>query len=73
MAVVESEIESLLADKGEMRRIVDAEYERMGIPLESVGTIEEMQTMVAESLRRAGIRPEDCDASRAIIAARDDY
>jgi len=73
MAILESEIEALYADKEEIRRIVDEQYQLMGIPTHTTVTIEEMQAMVAEDLRKAGIRPEDCDASRAIIAARDDY
>ena len=73
MAIAESEIQSLVADKDEIRRIVEEQYRLMGIPTAPSVTIEEMQATVAESLQRAGIRPEDCDASRAIIAARDDY
>jgi len=73
MAVVESGIESLLADKDEMRRIVDAEYEKMGIPFDPTATAELAQQLVGECLRAHGIRPEDNDASQAIIAARDDY
>ncbi len=73
MAIAEREIESLLADKGEMRRIVDAEYEKMGIPFDPTATAELAQQIVGECLRAHGIRPEDNDASQAIIAARDDY
>ena len=73
MAVLEKEIESLFANREEMRRVVEEQYSLMGIPLEPIGPIEEMQALVAESLRKAGIRPEDNDASRGIIAARDDY
>ena len=73
MALLEREIKTLYADKEEMRRVVEEQYKIMGIPPERVGTIEQMQAMVAADLKAAGIRPEDCDASRAIIAARDDY
>ncbi len=73
MAIAESEIQSLLADKAEMRRIVEEQYRLMGILTEPTVSIEELQAMVAEDLKAAAIRPEDCDASRAIIAARDNY
>ena len=73
MAIAEREIESLLADKGELKRIVDAEYEKMGIPFDPTATAELAQQLVGECLRAHGIRPEDNDASQAIIAARDDY
>lgn len=72
MAVVGSEIESLLADKDEMRRIVDAEYERMGIPFDPTATAELAQQLVDECLQAHGIRPEDNIFSRGIIAARDE-
>lgn len=73
MAIVESEIQSLLTDKAEMRRIVDEQNRLMEFVPDPTVTVERMQARVAESLRAAGIRPEDNDASRAIIAAREDY
>lgn len=71
MAVVESEIASLLADKDELRRIMEEQDEMIGFVPDPTVTVERMQARVAESLRAAGIRPEDNDASRAIIAARE--
>lgn len=73
MAILESEIESLYADKEEMRRIVEEQNRLMGFVPDPTVTVERMQARVAESLQAAGIRPEDNDASRAIIAAREDY
>lgn len=73
MAVVETDLQSLLADKDEMRRIVDEQYKEMGIVGDPNVTIERVQEQVAECLRAAGIRSEDNDASSAIIAARDNY
>lgn len=72
MAIAESEIQSLLADKAEMRRIVDAEYEKMGIPFDPTATAELAQELVGECLRTHGIKAEDNIFSRGIIAARDE-
>lgn len=72
MAIAESQIQSLLADKAEMRRIVDAEYEKMGIPFDPTATAELAQQLVGECLRAHGIRPEDNIFSRGIIAAREE-
>jgi len=72
MAILESELQSLIADKVEMRRIVDEQNEIMGFVPDPTVTIERMQQRVADCLRAAGIRPADNDASRAIIAARED-
>ena len=73
MAILESEIESMYADKEEIRRIVNEQNRLMGFLPDPTVTVERMQACVAESLLAAGIRPEDNDASRAIIAAREDY
>lgn len=72
MAIAEREIRSLLADKAEMRLIVDAEYEKMGIPFDPTATAELAQELVGECLRAHGIRPEDNIFSRGIIAAREE-
>ena len=66
-------MQSLVADKAEMRRVVDEQYKIMGIRFDPAATAELAQQLVGECLRAHGIKPEDNDASRAIIAARDDY
>ena len=73
MAIAENEIQSLVADKAEMRRVVDEQYKIMGVHFDPAATAELAQQLVGECLRAHGIRPKDNDASRAIIAARDDY
>ncbi len=73
MAVLEREVEILYADKAEMRRAVEEQNQLMGFVPDRSVTVERMQARVAADLEAAGIRPEDCDASRAIIAAREDY
>ena len=74
MAVLEIEIQSPPpASKDNLRRIVEAQYRKMGIPTKPTVTIAELRRMVAEDLRASGIPLESCDASQAIIAARDDY
>ena len=55
-----------------MRRIVEKQNQLMGFMPDPIVTVERMQARVAEDLQAAGIRPEDNDASRAIIAARED-
>lgn len=72
MAVLESEIRSLTADKAEMRRIIDQQYEEMGIAFDPTATAELAQELVGECLRAHGIRPEENIFSRGIIAARDE-
>lgn len=72
MAIAENEIQSLRADKAEMRRIVDAEYGKMGIPFDPTTTAELAQRLVGECLRAHGLKPEDNIFSRGIIAARDE-
>ena len=64
---------SLRADKTEIRRIVEEQYQKMGMVYDPAATAERAQQLVAECLRAHGIKPEDNDASRGIIAARDDY
>ena len=77
MAIAERELPaetlSLLADKAEIRRIVEEQYQKMGMVYDPAATAERAQQMVGECLRAHGIKPEDNDASRGIIAARDDY
>jgi len=46
MAIAESEVQALRADKAEMRRIVDAEYGKMGIPFDPTATAELAQRLV---------------------------
>jgi len=73
MAALEAEIQSSPASKDHLRRVVEAQYQKMGIPTKPTVTIAELRRMVAEDLRASGIPLESCDASQAIIAARDDY
>jgi len=73
MAMLEREVEILYADKAEMRRIVEEQNRLMGFVPDRSVTVERMQARMEADLKVAGIRPEDCDASRAIIAAREDY
>lgn len=73
MAAVETDIRSLFADKRELRRIIARQNEIMGFVPDPSATVERAQAMVAEDLRAAGIRPEDNDASCAIIAAREEH
>ncbi len=76
MAMTETDLSAFFADKAEMRRIVEEQNRIMGFvhdPALAALKIEEVQAMVGEDLRRHGIRPEDNDASCAIIAARHDY
>ena len=68
MAIAERELPAemlnLLADKAEIRRIVDEQYQKMGMVYDPAATAERAQQMVAECLRAHGIKPEDNDASR---------
>lgn len=60
----------MFADKAELRQIMAGQTEMMGlVPATAART----QAMVAEDLRAAGIRPDDNDASCAIIAAREQH
>ncbi len=71
--MTEAELSALFADKDEIRRIVEEQNLLMGHVHDPTATAEEAQALVAADLRRHGIRPEDNDASCAIIAARDEY
>jgi len=73
MAILESDIQSLLANKVELRKILDAEYQKMSIPFDPTATAERAQQLVGECLRANGIKPEDNIFSRGVIAARDEY
>ena len=73
MALAERELAPVRADKEQLRRIVEEQNKQSGFVPDPDVTIEQMQASVAASLRAAGIRPEDNDASRAIVAAREDY
>ena len=72
MATVNTDLKSLFANKDEMRQIVDAQYQEMGIVGNPHLTIEEVQAMVAEDLRAYGNRPKDNIFSCGIIAGRDE-
>ncbi len=72
MALVERELAPLRADKEELRRIVDAEYKKMGIPDDPAATAHLAQQLVGECLRTHGLGPEDNVFSRGIIAAREE-
>lgn len=72
MALAERELAPVRADKEELRWMIEKQNKRSGFVPDSDVTIEQMQASVAASLRAAGIRPEDNDASRAIIAAREE-
>lgn len=71
MAVLEREIQSLTADKVKLRQVVEEQNRLMGFVPDLTVTVERMQARMAADLKAAGIRSEDCDASRAIIAARE--
>ena len=71
MALLEREIKTLYADKEEMRRIVEEQYNLMGIEFDPTATAEMAQKMVGECLEVHGIRPEENIFSRGIVAARD--
>ena len=73
MAVLENEIQSPPTSKDQIRQVAEAQYRQMGIPTKPTVTIAELRRMVAEDLRASGIPLESCDASQAIIAARDNY
>ncbi len=73
MALAERELAPARADKAELWRIVEEQNRQSGFVPDRDVTIEQMQANVAASIRAAGLRPEDNDASRAIIAAREDY
>ena len=73
MAVLENEIQSPPTSKDHLRRVSEAQHQKMGIPTKPTVTIAELRRMVAEDLRASGIPLESCDASQAIIAARDNY
>lgn len=71
MATVAADVESVLADKVDARRIVDEEYRKAGMVGDPTLSIEQVRAMVAADLRRAGIRREDNIFSCGIIAARE--
>ena len=73
MAALEAEIQSPPTSKDQIRQVAEEQYRQMGIPTKPTVTIAELRRMVAEDLRASGIPLESCDASQAIIAARDNY
>ena len=76
MATIERELQtdisSLMADKAEIRRVVEEQYQKMGLVFNPAATAERAQQMVGDCLRAHGIKPEDNIFSRGIIAARDE-
>ena len=72
MAIRETDLQSLFADKDEMRRIVDEQYKEMDIVGDPSITLAELRAMVTTDLAAHGIRPEDNIFSCGIIAARDE-
>ncbi len=72
MAIAENEVASLVADKAEMRRVVDEQYRIMGVRYDPTATAELAQQLVGDCLRAHGIKPEDNIFSRGIIAAREE-
>ncbi len=73
MALAERELLPARADKEQLRQIVQEQNRLSGFTPDPSLTVEQMQASVAASLQASGIHPEDNDASRAIIAAREDY
>lgn len=72
MALPERELAPVQADKEELRRIIDAEYKKMGIPDDPTATAPLAQELVGECLRMHNLGPEDNVFSRGIIAAREE-
>lgn len=70
MALAERELAPLRANKEELRRIIDAEYKKIGIPDDPTATAPLAQQLVGECLRTHGLGPEDNIFSRGIVAAR---
>lgn len=62
---------ALFADKKELQRIIAEQNARTKFVPDPSATPERAQARVAACLRAAGIRPEDNDASCAIIAGRE--
>ena len=63
-----SAIEELLVDKKEIQRIVAQQEQALGFPEEPHATPQRAREM----MRALGIRPEDNEFSRGLIAARDE-
>ena len=72
MALAECELQPARADKEQLRRIVDAEYKKIGIPNDPTATPLLAQQLVADCLRAHGISPEDNVFSHGIISAREE-
>jgi len=69
MAVARKSLtEELLADKKEIQRLVAEQSEVMGIPDDPTATPQRARAMMLA----LGIRPEDNEFSRGIIAAREE-
>ena len=68
MALAERELNSLLADKEGLRRLMAEQNEKMGLVPDPTATAEKAQAM---SLA-LGIRPEENLLSRGIVEMRDE-
>jgi len=66
MAIAEQEVRSLLADKGELRRLMAEQNEKMGFVRIPGATAQQSRDMMLA----AGIRPEDNGASRELMHVR---
>ncbi len=72
MAIAENEIESLLLDKEEIRRIVAEQNAKSGFVPDPTATPQRARALVEACLRAKGLRPEDNIFSRGIIEAREE-
>lgn len=66
MAIAERKVRSLLADKGELRRLMAEQNEKMGFVRLPGATAQQARDMMLA----AGIRPEDNGASRELMHVR---
>ena len=66
MAIAERKVRGLLADKGEMRRLMAEQNEKMGFVRVPGATAQQARDMMLA----AGIRPEDNGASRELMHVR---
>ena len=68
MAIVERELQSLFADKAELRRLMAEQNEKMGFIHDPTATAERAQAMS----RALGVKPEENLLSQGIIEMRDE-
>jgi len=66
--VLKPDAKSLFADKKALIEIMDRVLDEMGIVPDPDATAEKAREMMLAD----GVKPEDCEFSRAIIAARDE-